>query len=406
MELLERFLRYTKIWTTSDEANGGTTPSTQRQFDLARLLAAELKELGAADAVCDEHCYVYAHIPATPGFEQAPALGFVAHMDTAEFCGEHVQPRVIENYDGKKLVYPNGLCLDPKEFPHLKTLRGRTLIVSSGDTLLGADDKAGVAEIMELVQRLMQSGKPHGKLCIGFFPDEEIGGGTAAFDKAAFGADFAYTVDGGPEGEISFECFNAASARIELRGKSIHPGEAKNKMVNAAVLATEINAMLPAAERPENTEGYEGFFGLMHMEGSVEAAMLDYIVRDHDAVRFEEKQDTLRRIVKLVNEKYGEGTATLTLRPQYRNMKEALTGCEHLVENAKKAAKAVGVKPDILPVRGGTDGAALSFMGVPCPNLGTGGWCFHGPLEHITLEAMEKVVAILETLVEIYADFR
>lgn len=403
MGLLERFERYVKVWTTSDE-NCEQTPSTERQFDLAHMLAQELRDMGVADAVCDEHCYVYGHIPATAGCEKAPRLGFIAHMDTAEFNGRGVQPRVIEDYDGKKVTYPNGLVLDPKEFPHLRRLKGRTLVVTQGDTLLGADDKAGVAEIMELAQELVCSDTPHGRICIAFCPDEEVGRGTAKFDLDAFGADFAYTVDGGEEGEVSWECFNAAAARFEITGKSIHPGEAKGKMQNASLIAMEINAMLPAAERPEYTEGREGFFGLMHMDGSVERASLDYIVRDHDAARFDERLDTLRHIEKIVNERYGDNCCTLTVREQYRNMREALAGHEHLVENAKKAARQAGLKPEVLPVRGGTDGAALSFMGLPCPNLGTGGWCFHGPLEHITVEGMEKALDILRRLVAIYAE--
>ena len=403
MTLLERFIEYCQIWTTSDERVEDRTPSTDRQFDLARVLQAQLKELGAEDVVLDEYCYVYAKLPATPGCEKAPALGFVAHMDTAEFCGENVKPRVIENYDGGPVRYPNGLVLDPGEHSHLPGFAGRTLIVTEGDTLLGADDKAGVAEIMELCRRLLQEPRPHGPVCIAFCPDEEIGGGTRMFDIPQFGADFAYTVDGGMEGEINWECFNAAGAHIEITGKSIHPGEAKDKMVNAAVLATEINLMLPKTARPEHTEGYEGFFGLMHMEGSVEHASLDYIIRDHDPAKFDEKKDCLRHIVKILNERYGEGTVCLSIKEQYRNMREALAGCEHLVENAKKAAEMAGVVPFVAAIRGGTDGAQLSYKGLPCPNLGTGGFCFHGPLEHISLEGMEKVVKILENLVDIYA---
>lgn len=403
MTLLERFIEYCKIWTTSDERVENRTPSTERQFDLARVLEAQLKELGAQDVVLDEYCYVYAKLPATPGCEKAPALGFVAHMDTAEFCGENVKPRILENYDGGPVLYDNGLVLDPREHTHLPGFAGRTLIVTSGDTLLGADDKAGVAEIMELCRRLLEEPRPHGPVCIAFCPDEEIGGGTRMFNIPQFGADFAYTVDGGMEGEINWECFNAAAAHIDIVGKSIHPGEAKDKMVNAAVLATEINLMLPRAARPEHTEGYEGFFGLMHMEGSVEKASLDYIVRDHDPAKFDEKQDCLRHIVKTVNERCGEGTATLSLKEQYRNMREALAGCGHLIENAQKAAELAGVTPFVEAIRGGTDGAQLSYKGLPCPNLGTGGFCFHGPLEHISLEGMEKVVKILENLVDIYA---
>ncbi len=352
----------------------------------------------------DEHCYVYAKIPASPGCEKAPALGFVAHMDTAEFCGRDVRPRLLESYDGGKITYPNGLVLDPAEHEHLALLKGRSLILTDGTTLLGADDKAGVAEIMELCRRLLESPRPHGTVCIAFCPDEEVGMGTAEFSIPAFGADFAYTVDGGMEGEINWECFNAAGARVEICGKSIHPGDAKDKMVNAAVLATELNLMLPQSARPEHTEGYEGFFGLMHIQGGVEAATLDYIIRDHDAAKFAEKQDCLRHIVKTMNERYGEGTVRLTIKEQYRNMREVLTDAEHLVENAQRAAEMAGVTPAIRPIRGGTDGAQLSYRGLPCPNLGTGGFCFHGPLEHISVEGMEKVVEILENLVTIYAE--
>ncbi len=404
MTLAERFIEYCKIWTTSEELDEPRTPSTERQFDLARRLEQELRAMGTAEVRLDEHCYVYAKIPATAGFESAPALGFVAHMDTAEFCGRDVKPRLIENYDGGVIDYPNGLRLDPAEHAHLPLLKGRTLIVTDGTTLLGADDKAGVAEIMELCRRLLDEPRPHGTVCIAFCPDEEIGMGTAEFSLEDFGADFAYTVDGGIEGEINWECFNAAGARIEIRGKSIHPGDAKDKMLNAAVLATELNAMLPATQRPEHTEGYEGFFGLMHLEGSVEKATLDYIIRDHDAAKFAEKQDCLRHIAKTLNERYGEGTVTLTIKEQYRNMREALAGAEHLVESAKTAAARVGVAPVIAPIRGGTDGAQLSYRGLPCPNLGTGGFCFHGPMEHISVEGMEAVVAILEALVDIYAE--
>ncbi len=403
MTLTERFIEYCQIWTTSEELDEPRTPSTERQFDLARLLEQQLRDMGAAEVRLDEHCYVYAKLPATPGCEQAPALGFVAHMDTAEFCGENVQPRLLEHYDGGPISYPNGLILDPAEHEHLARMKGRTLILTDGTTLLGADDKAGVAEIMELCRRLIEEPRPHGTVCVAFCPDEEIGAGTAAFSIPAFGADFAYTVDGGIEGEINWECFNAAGAHIEITGKSIHPGDAKNKMVNAAVLATELNLMLPPAARPEHTEVYEGFFGLMHIQGSVDAATMDYIIRDHDAAKFAEKQDCLRHIVKILNERYGEGTVKLTIKEQYRNMREVLKDAEHLIQNAQKAAEQAGVTPVISPIRGGTDGAQLSYQGLPCPNLGTGGFCFHGPLEHISAEGMEKVVEILENLVDIYS---
>jgi len=402
MDILERLIRYAKVWTTSAE-DVDATPTTQRQFDLARILEGELKDLGLESVEADEHCYVYGCLPATLGLEDKPAVGFIAHMDTAEFCGENVKPRVIENYDGKKVTLENGLVLDPKEFGHLRKLKGRTLVVTDGNTLLGADDKAGIAVIMELLERLVAKKTPHGKVCVCFTPDEEVGAGTRCFDITRFGAGFAFTVDGGEEGEINWECFNAAGARVDITGKSIHPGKAKGKMVNASLVAMECNSMLPGSERPELTEGYEGFFGLMHMDGTVDKARLEYIIRDHDAAKFEEKKQTLSHIVKTLNEKYGPGTAAVEFKEQYRNMREALAGSEHLVQNAVKATKKAGVKPQVAPIRGGTDGAMLSFRGLPCPNLGTGGWCFHGPLEHVTQEGMEKAADILENLVEIYA---
>ena len=399
MTVKEKFLRYVQIETTS-EAECDACPSSPNQRVLANMLADELQAMGIANARVDDHGYVYATIPAKG--DHPAKVGLIAHMDTSDGVRGATKPVCIPHYDGKAITLKNGVVIDGFDF--LPALAGQELIVTSGDSVLGADDKAGVAEIMELAQELVGSDVPHGRICIAFCPDEEVGRGTAEFDLDAFGADFAYTVDGGEEGEISWECFNAAAARFEVCGKSIHPGEAKGKLRNASLIAMEINAMLPAAERPEYTEGCEGFFGLMHMDGSVERATLDYIVRDHDAARFDERLDTLRHIEKIVNERYGDTCCALTVREQYRNMREALVGHEHLVENAKKAARLAGVKPVVLPVRGGTDGAALSFKGLPCPNLGTGGWCFHGPLEHITVEGMEKALDILRRLVSIYAE--
>ena len=394
MRAYERFLNYVKIHTTSDESSGAH-PSTARQFELARLLENELKAMGI-EAFCNEKCYVYATIPATAGYENEPAIGFIAHIDTApDFCGDGVEPRIIENYDGGDVELGEGRALLVSDFPHLASLRGRTLITTNGKTLLGADDKAGVAEIMTLAELLVSGDIPHGKICIGFTPDEEIGEGADNFDVERFGADFAYTADGGEEGGIEYENFNAAGAKFDIVGKNIHPGSAKNKMINASLVAFEINSMLPSAEIPANTEGYEGFFHLTDMEGCVESATLKYIIRDHSASRFEARCEMLRFIEKQINEKYGEGTVKLSLREQYRNMEEKIRPCFYVVERAEAAIRAAGIEPVTCPVRGGTDGARLSFMGLPCPNLGTGGYAFHGPYEHITAEGMDLAVEIL-----------
>lgn len=404
MRAYQRFLEYVKIHTTSDEESS-SSPTTQRQFDLARRLVQEMKELGIEDARAAENCYVYGTIPPSPGCEDSPALGFLAHMDTSpDFCGENVRPQVHENYDGTAVILGgSGRVLSPETFPHLAQLKGRTLITTDGTTLLGADDKAGIAEIMTLAQRLLEEGLPHGKICIGFTPDEEVGCGADGLDLPAFGARYAYTVDGGPENEIVYENFNASAADFDVNGFNIHPGEAKDKMINAALVAMEINSMLPAAERPEHTERYEGFYHLTSMEGCVEHAHLSYIVRDHSATRFDSRLETLRLIEKTINETYGPGTVTLTLREQYRNMEEKIAPCMHLIDNAKDSIRQLGMEPDVSPIRGGTDGARLSFRGLPCPNLGTGGYAFHGPYEHITAEGMDAVVEVLLGIVSRYA---
>ena len=399
MKAYERFLKYVKINTVSDEESGAH-PSSARQFDLAKILVDELCAMGI-EAHCDEKCYVYATIPASEGCENEPSIGFIAHMDTApDFCGEGVDPKVIENYDGGDVELGEGRALLVSEFPHLASLKGRTLITTDGKTLLGADDKAGIAEIMTLAEILVKGDIPHGKICIGFTPDEEIGEGADHFDVEKFGADFAYTADGGEEGGIEYENFNAAGAKFELSGKNIHPGSAKNKMINASLVAFEINSMLPSAETPANTEGYEGFFHLTDMEGTVERATLKYIIRDHSATRFAARCEMLEFIEKHINEKYGEGTVKLTLREQYRNMEEKIRPAFFVVDRATDAIKRAGLEPIICPVRGGTDGARLSFMGLPCPNLGTGGYAFHGPYEHITVEGMDKAVEILLNIAE------
>ncbi len=404
MRAYERLLNYVKVYTTSDEEGQGI-PSTERQFDLAMQLVDEMKTLGIDDARVDEHCYVYGTIPATPGYENRSAIGFIAHLDTAPDCsGEGVKPQVHEKYDGGEVALgESGKVLSPETFPHLKSLKGRTLITTDGTTLLGADDKAGIAEIMTLAQELLSSDIPHGKICIGFTPDEEIGGGAELLDIPAFGAEFAYTVDGGAENEIVYENFNACGAEFTVHGFNIHPGESKNKMINAALVAMEINSMLPAGETPRHTDMYEGFFHLTQMQGNVEEARLQYIIRDHSASHFEARQEMLQHIAKMINEKYGEGTVTLTIHQQYRNMAEKLTGCMHLIDFAKESIREQGMEPDTSPVRGGTDGAQLSFRGLPCPNLGTGGYAFHGYYEHITAEAMDMVVKVMTGIVSRYA---
>ncbi len=403
MKAYERFLKYARMHTTSDEVSG-THPSSSIQFALAHLLVDELRALGIS-AECDEYCYVYATIPATEGCESVPAIGFIAHMDTSpDFCGENVSPRIIESYDGEDVELGEGRVLKRSDFPHLAELKGRTLIVTDGKTLLGADDKAGISEIMTLAATLIEEELPHGKICIAFTPDEEIGEGADHFDVARFGADFAYTVDGDAEGGIEYENFNAAGAVFEINGFNIHPGSAKDKMINASLIAMEINSLLPADEIPSKTEGYEGFFHLTDMEGCVEHATVKYIIRDHSAESFAKRCELARQIEKKINAAYGERTVVLTLKEQYRNMEEMIRPCFHVVETAKRATLEAGLDPIIKPIRGGTDGARLSFEGLPCPNLGTGGYAFHGPYEHITVEGMDKAVEILLGIVRLYQE--
>ena len=405
MRAYERFLNYVPVWTTSDETSD-TVPSADRELVLARMLVEEMKGLGIADARVDDKGYVYGHIPATPGCEDKPSLGLVAHMDTvADASGENIKPQIIENYDGKDVVLKgSGDILKVDEFPYLAELKGRTLITTDGTTLLGADDKAGIAEILTVAEEIIKEGLPHGKICIGFTPDEEIGEGADFFDVPGFDAEFAYTVDGGAEGEIEFENFNAAGAKFTVTGFNVHPGSAKDTMINAIAVASEIQSLLPEAESPRNTDGYEGFYHLTGMSGDVAHAESEYIIRDHDAEKFAAKEENLRRIEEEMNEKYGAGTVKLEIKEQYRNMSEKIRPCYHLIENAEEAARRAGMEPIILPIRGGTDGARLSFMGLPCPNLGTGGYAYHGPYEHITVEGMELAVAMLKELVKIYAE--
>ena len=404
MRAYERLLNYVVVHTASDEFSE-TTPTTQRQFDLANMLVPEMKALGIEDARVSDLCCVYGTLPATLGYEDAPAIGLIAHLDTVpDFCGEHVKPRIIENYDGGDVVLgDSGRTLSPAQFPHLPSLKGRTLIVTDGTTVLGADDKAGIAEIMTVVEHLIKENIPHGKICIAFTPDEEVGSGASALDLDAFGADYAYTIDGGEEGEITYENFNACVAKFVINGFNVHPGSAKDTMINASLVAMEFDSMLPKGERPRDTDGYEGFYHLMKMEGECSYAKLNYIIRDHDAENFNHRKEIMQQIADDLNTKWGEGTVSLTLKDQYRNMREVIEQHMHLIDNAKKACEAVGLTPVCLPVRGGTDGCQLSFRGLPCPNLGTGGYAYHGPYEHITVEGMDKAVEMITELVKIYS---
>ena len=404
MRAYERLLNYVKVYTTSDEEST-TVPSTARQFDLAKILVEELKGLGIEDAKVDDKCYVYASIPATKGYEDKKAIGFIAHMDTApDFCGENVNPIIEENYNGEDIVLgTSGRTIKVSDFPHLKDLKGRTLIHTDGTTLLGADDKSGIAEIMTFAEELLASDEPHGKICIAFTPDEEIGAGADHFDVEYFGADFAYTVDGGEENAVEYENFNAAEAKIKFNGVNIHPGDAKDIMVNAALVAMEFNSMLPPTQTPSQTEGYEGFFHLLDMSGDVAEAKLWYIIRDHDADKFEEKKKVMEHAANIINQKYGEGTCELNIRDQYQNMLEMIKPHMFLIDYAFEALKDAGENPKAVAIRGGTDGARLSFMGLPCPNLGTGGYNFHGPMEHITAEGMDTVVKVLHGITSKFA---
>lgn len=406
MRTYERFINYAKIHTASDETTN-THPSTERQFDLGRLLVQELEELGLREVHLNQYGIVTAVLPATPGCEASPALGLLAHMDTIpEFSGENVKPMLWPNYDGGDIVLPReGRVIRPTEFPILNTLLGKTIITADGSTVLGADDKAGIAEIVTLCEQLIAEKVPHGKLCIAFTPDEEIGCGTDKFDVAAFGAQYAYTVDGSDPGAIEYENFNAASVKLDITGVSVHPGSAKDVMENALLIAFEINSGLPAEAIPAKTEGYEGFFHLTGLNGGADHAKMTYIIRDHDETKFAAKKEFLEQVVEQVRKAHPTATIDLEIRDSYYNMAAKLTDCMHLVEHAKKAAQMAGVTPMVQPIRGGTDGAVLSYKGLPCPNLGTGGHNFHGPYELVAAEDMDKVVEILKNIVSLYADF-
>lgn len=405
MRAYERFLNYVPVWTTSDETSD-TVPSADRELVLARMLVEEMKGLGIADAIVDDKGYVYGHIPATPGCENKPSLGLVAHMDTvADASGENIKPQIIENYDGKDVVLKgSGDILKVDEFPYLAELKGRTLITTDGTTLLGADDKAGIAEILTVAEEIIKEGLPHGKICIGFTPDEEIARGAKHFDVEGFGADYAYTLDGDEEGEIQFENFNASTAFITIHGVSVHTGSAKDVMVNSQTIATEIHQMLPVNERPETTEGYEGFYHLVSVQGNVTTTKMKYFIRDFDRRSFDARAQKLRDIAEEMNKKYGEGKVEVEIVESYYNMREKIEPCMQLIDYAKAAIEHAGITPIVSPVRGGTDGARLSFKGLPCPNLGTGGHAFHGVFEHITVEGMDKAVLIVKDIIRQFAE--
>ena len=404
-KILTRFLRYVSVDTQSNEESE-TQPSAAKEWNLLKMLLEELQTLGV-EASLDEYGYVMATLPSNLD-KDVPAVGFIAHVDTApDASGADVKPQIIENYDGSAIDLKGvpGLQLKPEEFPEMLHFVGQTLITTDGTTLLGADDKAGVAEIMTAVQYLVEHPEvKHGKICIGFTPDEEIGRGVVKFDVSRFGADYAYTMDGGEIGELEFENFNAASAKIHIQGRNVHPGNAKGKMKNAILIGQELNSMLPVDQRPEYTEGYEGFFHLISFKGAVEEADFAYIIRDHDRAKFEAKKVLIQQVTDFINTKYGEGTATLVLKDQYYNMREQVEPHYFIVEKAIKAMEMAGIKPKIQPIRGGTDGANLSFKGLPCPNIFAGGLNFHGKMEYVPLQSMEKAAEVILNLIKLFAE--
>jgi len=404
-KILDRFLRYVAIDTQSDE-NSESQPSAAKELDLLKLLCKELNDMGV-EATLDEYGYVMGTLPSNID-KKVPAIGFIAHVDTSpDASGANVKPQIIENYDGSDIALKGvpGLYLKPSEFPELLAHKGETIITTDGTTLLGADDKAGVAEIMNAVQYMVEHPEfKHGDIKIGFTPDEEIGRGVVKFDVKRFGADYAYTMDGGEIGELEFENFNAASAKIHIQGRNVHPGYAKDKMKNAILIGMEFNDLLPIGQRPELTEGYDGFFHIISFKGAVEEADFGYIIRDHDRKKFEEKKELIEQCVKFINVKYGEGTATLEVKDQYYNMREQVEPYYFIVEKAVKAMEMAGIKPKIQPIRGGTDGANLSFKGLPCPNIFAGGMNFHGKMEFAPLENIEKASEVVLNIIKLYAE--
>ncbi len=404
-KILDRFLRYVAVDTQSDPESE-SQPSSARQLDLLKMLRDELKAMGV-EAELDEYGYVMASIPSNCG-KDVPAVGFIAHVDTApDASGKDIRPQIVKDYDGKDILLnaESGLSLKTDEFPELLEYKGQTIITTDGTTLLGADDKAGVAEIMNAVQYIVEHPDfRHGEIKIGFTPDEEIGRGVVKFDVKKFGAKYAYTMDGGRIGELEYENFNAASATVHIQGRNIHPGYAKGKMLNAILIGMELNALLPVEQRPEYTSDYEGFFHIISFSGTVEEATFSYIIRDHDMSLYEKKKETMQKCVDFINGKYGEGTATLTIRHQYYNMRKEVEPHYHIVEKAVKAMEMEGITPHIQPIRGGTDGANLSFMGLPCPNIFAGGHNFHGKMEFVPLESMEKASKVILNIIGLFAE--
>ena len=401
--VLERFLRYIAVDTMS-EPEKEMIPSTEKQKDLAKMLTEELRSMGANEVKMDEHGYVYGTIPATCTDKKIPVLGFIAHMDTAPaYSGANVKPQIVKNYDGGTILMnqDTGLSMGPEQYPDLLRYVGQDLITTDGNILLGADDKAGVAEIMALAQYLLEHPEiPHGEVKVGFTPDEEVGRGAELFDIQGFGADVAYTVDGGRLGELEYENFNGASGKVIVNGLSIHPGTSKGRMKNAILMAMEFQNMLPVFDNPMYTEDYEGFFHLSDISGTVEKVMMDYIIRDHDWDKFQEKKIYMQRVADYMNQKYGQGTIELLMKDSYYNMKEKLKDHMYLIDIARSAMEEMEIEPVISPIRGGTDGAALSYRGLPCPNLCTGGHNFHGKFEYISVQALEKVTELLCTIVK------
>ena len=404
-KILDKFLRYVAVETTSNDESD-SQPSSACQLDLLRMLADELNAMGVK-ATLDEWGYVMATIPSNID-KDVPAVGFIAHVDTApDASGKDIKPQIIENYNGEDIVLNAslGIKLPVADFPEIKQYVGQTLITTDGTTLLGADDKAGVAEIMSAVEYIVEHPKfKHGEIKIGFTPDEEIGRGVDKFDVEKFGAKYAYTMDGGQVGELEYENFNAAGAKIHIQGRNVHPGYAKDKMINAIIIAMELNGMLPVQQRPEFTAGYEGFFHVTGINGAVEQATISYIIRDHSMEKFEQKKALMKDVVAFINAKYGQGTATLEMKDQYYNMREQVEPHYHIVEKAMKAMEMAGIKPQVQPIRGGTDGARLSFMGLPCPNIFAGGHNFHGKLEYLPLQSMEKASEVVLNIIKLYAE--